>query len=84
MMKVDLNEMFYVMIQQSEDTQMVRSWAPSRAGVGAVSCVTHHTMGGGYNQYLKYLVNTLNMNCGHQSLATVARTNITFEEGMPM
>ena len=37
MMKVDLNEMFYVMIQQSEDTQMVRSWAPSRAGVGAVS-----------------------------------------------
>ena len=35
MMKVDLNEMFYVMIQQSEDTQMVRSWAPSRAGVGA-------------------------------------------------
>ena len=40
MMKVDLNEMFYVMIQQSEDTQMVRSWAPSRAGVGAVSCVT--------------------------------------------
>ena len=37
MMKVDLNEMFYVMIQQSEDTQMVRSWVPSRAGVGAVS-----------------------------------------------
>ena len=81
MMKVDLNEMFYVMIQQSEDTQMVRSWAPSRAGVGAV---TYHTMGGGYNQYLKYLVNTLNVDCGHQSLATVASTNITFEEGMPM
>ena len=83
-MKVDLNEMFYVMIRQSEDTQMVRSRAPSRAGVGAVCCVTYHTMGGGYKEYFRYLVNTLNVNCGHQSLATVASTNITFQEGMSM
>ena len=51
---------------------------------GRLCCVTCHTMGGGYNQYFKYLVNTLNVNCGHQSLATVASTNITFQEGMSM